>query len=159
MANIKKTWCSSIIFLLYENANKLFVFRNAMIKRCSSIVIIISCSRSCSITTPVDSLSNIQNIHHDWVIWSVWVIWDNWASWVIYVDWGSWVTYTNWVILAHGHVPDHAPSFDADIGQIQFFPAVQSQQFKCWTDTSLCSWRLKYCSIGSWVRLTDPELW
>ena len=34
---------------------------NAMKTRCSSIVIIISCSRSRSTKTPVDSFSNIQN--------------------------------------------------------------------------------------------------
>ena len=58
--NVKKTWCSSIIFLLHGNANEQFVFWNAMKTTCSSIVIIISCSWSCPMKTPVNSLLNIQ---------------------------------------------------------------------------------------------------
>ena len=85
MVNGKKT-CSSTIFLLHETlVNSLFsgtfaccsptrpndafskcftsemLTVNAMKTRCSSIVIIISCSRSCSRKTPVVSLSNLSN--------------------------------------------------------------------------------------------------
>ena len=79
MVNVKKTWCSSTIFLLHGNANKQFVFWNAMKTTCSSIVIIISCSWSCLMKTPVNSLFNIQSTDNDWVIWAVWVIWGSWA--------------------------------------------------------------------------------
>ena len=76
MVNVKKTWCSSIIFLLHGNANEQFVFLNAMKTTCSSIVIIISCSWSCLMKTSVNSLFNIQSIDNDW---AVWVIWGSWA--------------------------------------------------------------------------------
>ena len=65
MVNVKKTWCSSIIFLLHGNANEQFVFWNAMKTTCSSIVIIISCSWSCPMKTPVNSLLYIQSINKD----------------------------------------------------------------------------------------------